>query len=654
MKLVIVESPTKQRTINRYLGKGYTTSSSLGHIRDLSKKGKSNLGIDVDQDFEPDYIVLPGKQKVVANLIKSAENAEEIYLATDPDREGEAISWHLAQVLNLDLQKTKRLEFHEITPYGIKHALENPKTINLDLVASQETRRMLDRIIGFRLSNLLRDKIQSQSAGRVQSAVLKLIVDRERGILAFVPQKYFQFYANMKYQKKTYGAQLIAINGAEVDRFDSKEQLEEIASSLKKELIVKEVESKVKDYYARPPFTTSSLQQEAFSLFKFSPKKTMSIAKELYEGVDLKECQQGIITYIRTDSIRINPAFINAVKKEIGVQYGEDYIGKAYVQKQKENMQDAHEAIRPTNLEFTPEKVKSCLTPDQWKLYELIYLRTMASMMKPRVNLETKVIFEQDDKQFQLQGKTIQFEGFSKAYRKFEKLSEDKIQSFVVGQQYEVDNYEIKEKETKPPFRYNSGSIVRTMEELGIGRPSTYVATLETLQKRNYIQYKAGTISPSDQGMLTTDKLSQFFDHLVDATYTALMEKQLDEIENGKVDKINVLQQFYQDFESKLAHAQLHMEKIKPERLDEDCPVCGKKLMIRKGKFGDFVGCSGYPDCTYIRSQTKEIPDNAKTCPKCKQGKLIMRKGKYGNFLACNRYPDCDYVEKFKNFTKKT
>jgi DNA topoisomerase-1 len=278
----------------------------------------------------------------------------------------------------------------------------------------------------------------------------------------------------------------------------------------------------------------------------------------------------------------------------------------------------------------------------------------MASMMKPRVNLETKVIFEQDDKQFQLQGKTIQFEGFSKAYRKFEKLSEDKIQSFVVGQQYEVDNYEIKEKETKPPFRYNSGSIVRTMEELGIGRPSTYVATLETLQKRNYIQYKAGTISPSDQGMLTTDKLSQFFDHLVDATYTALMEKQLDEIENGKVDKLHVLQQFYQDFESKLAHAQLHMEKIKPETLDEDCPVCGKKLMIRKGKFGDFVGCSGYPDCTYIRSQTKEIPDNAKTCPKCKQGKLIMRKGKYGNFLACNRYPDCDYVEKFKNFTKKT
>lgn len=647
MKLVIVESPTKQKTIVRYLGKGFATASSLGHIRDLSKKGEFNLGIDIEHDFEPAYTILPGKQKTVNHLIKQVEAADEVYLATDPDREGEAISWHLAQVLNLDVTKVKRLDFHEITPYGIQNAIENPRLIDLDLVASQETRRMLDRIIGFRLSKLLRDKIQSTSAGRVQSAVLKLVVDRENEILAFVPKKYYVIDAIVSDEKQEYEARLMKIDGKTSD-ITSREEADAIAASISPTLAITENKKEQKEYYPRPPFTTSSLQQEAFYKLKFPTSKTMKVAQTLFEGVALKEGRQGIITYIRTDSIRVNPVFINLVKKEITAVYGEDYVGKAYAQKAKENTQDAHEAIRPTNIELTPAKVKDCLNKDQFKLYELIYTRTLASMMKPRIEEMTKIRLQDGNKEFELSGSEVLFEGYSKAYKKFEKLAKNKTLSADDKQEVAVDKTLVSDKETQPPFRFNEGSIVRIMEELGIGRPSTYVATIETLKRRSYIRMEKGSIRPTEQGKLTSDNLVAYFETLVDADYTAQMEQQLDQIEHGKLDKKKVLGDFYQDFNEKLIHATAHMKKIEPVFLDEACPVCGKPLVKRKGRFGEFVGCSGYPECTYIRSEAPIVPEDARTCPKCNQGKLIVRKGKYGPFLACNRYPDCDYMEKIK------
>lgn len=652
MKLVIVESPTKQRTIMRYLGKGYITASSLGHIRDLSKKGEHNLGIDVRHDFKPEYMVLPGKVKVVAHLKKQVDSAEEIFLATDPDREGEAISWHLAQELQLDLTKVKRLEFHEITPYGIQNAINNPRLINLDLVESQETRRMLDRMIGFRLSTLLRDKIQSQSAGRVQSAVLKLIVDRELEITNFVAQEYFLIDAHFTQDKQKYRVRLTKIDGKEKTIL-SQNEAESIQALINSELKIIHVQQEEKEYYPRPPFTTSTLQQEAFFKLKFSTSKTMKIAQELFEGVDLKECQQGIITYTRTDSVRINPAFINLAKKEIANRYGDDYIGKAYVQKAKENLQDAHEAIRPTNIELTPENVKTCLNKDQLRLYELIYYRTLASMMKPRQEKITTIHLQSQQFEFEFIGNEVQFLGYSSAYGEYEKLTEKKPFNAQVGQLIPVEKTTIEAKQTQPPYRYNEGSIVRTMEELGIGRPSTYVATIETLRKRQYVRTEKGYLFPSDQGKLTVAALEQYFETLVDAKYTAQMEEKLDKIEEGNLNKIDVLSHFYHDFDAKMNHASLHMSKVQPEEINEPCPVCGKPLVKRKGKFGYFIGCSGFPDCNYIRQEAKEIPANAKECPKCKQGKLVMRKGKYGNFLACNRYPDCDYLEKFKSFKKR-
>ncbi len=651
MKLVIVESPTKEKTISKYLGKGYRTMASLGHIRDLSKEGEENLGIDIDHDFEPHYTTMPSKMKTVARLEKAAADCEEVYLATDPDREGEAISWHIAQVLNLDLSKTKRLEFHEITPYGIKNAVENPRLINLNLVSSQETRRILDRIIGFKLSGLLRNKINSQSAGRVQSAVLKLIVDRENEINKFVSEEYFLLYIDIKDGESNYQALLKRLDDQEV-KITTLSQAEQILNSISDKVFVKSVEVVEKDYYARPPFTTSSLQQEAFSKLKFSTKKTMEIAQSLYEGIDLKDHQQGVITYMRTDSIRINPQFINQAKKQIENMYGSDYVGKAFSQKDNSQTQDAHEAIRPTNVELTPEDIKEYLSPDQYKLYELIYARALASMMKPRRMQETNVVLSDQNKEFEFSGSSILFDGYSKLYKKYEKLPEKSDVNIKEGSTIEVVKKEIVKKETLPPYRFNEGSIVKTMEELGIGRPSTYVATIDTLKKRDYIKIVKNVIHPTDQGKLTVENLAIYFHNLVDAKYTAMMEKQLDEIENGSSNKLDILHNFYHDFAEQLGYAKSNMEKIAPVLINENCPQCGKPLVQRKGKFGEFVGCSGYPSCTYIRSEAKEIPANAKTCPKCKQGKLVLRKGKYGGFLGCNRYPDCDYMEKFKNFKK--
>lgn len=653
MKLVIVESPTKQRTIYRYLGSDFKTSASFGHIRDLAISGEDNLGIDIDNNFEPEYEVIPRKANLVKRLEKMVEEADEVYLATDPDREGEAIAFHLASVLNLDLKKVKRLDFFEITPYGVKNALENPRLLDLNLVESQETRRILDRIIGFKLSNLLRKKIKSSSAGRVQSAVLKLIVEREKEIENFVVETYYLVVAKFHEDGKEFTAYLVNKDNENI-KLSSKEEVDSLLKNLNKEFIVESIEEEVKEYYPRPPFTTSSLQQDAFSLLKFSPKKTMQVAQSLYEGVDLEIGHQGIITYMRTDSIRLTPVFINKMKQEITNDFGEEYVGTAYAQKSKGGIQDAHEAIRPTNTELKPKDLKECLTSDQYKLYELIYYRTMASMMKPRVESLSKVKIVNNEHAFLAEGNVITFEGFSKAYKKYAKPSEVKLPKLEKENKLNAKEVISEDRETKPPYRYSEGSIVNTMERLGIGRPSTYVMTLDTLKKRDYVKVSRGYLSPTKQGILTSDSLSKYFETLVDAKYTANLELDLDKIENGKITKVDILEDFYKDFQEKIVYADKHMEEADLFTLEEKCPVCGKPLIKRKSKYGkDFIGCSGYPNCTYIKQEEIKVPKNAKTCPKCNEGKLVVRTSRYGNFLSCNRYPDCDYTEKFKKYSSK-
>ncbi|MFA6739159.1 MAG: type I DNA topoisomerase [Bacilli bacterium] len=652
MKLVIVESPTKRKTIGRYLGKDYRVFASFGHVRDLAKTGEHNLGIDLEHDFTPQYEVSPRREKLLATLKKYAADAEEVLLATDPDREGEAISWHLADALGLDLQTTKRLSFHEITPYGIRDALEHPATLDMPLVYSQEARRLLDRIIGFRLSNLLRDKIRSQSAGRVQSAALKILVDREREIQAFVVQEYFTATALVASLTPEIKAPLVRIAGEDASKL-TQEQVDAVAASLQDRALVTKVQIEEKPHYARPPFTTSTLQQEAYYKFGFSIKKTMKIAQELYEGVELEKKAQGLITYMRTDSIRLSPMFINQAKEQIRSDHGEDYVGTAYRQKESDKVQDAHEAIRPVDVTLTPKSLKKYLSADQTKLYELIYARTLASMMKPRVMKETLAVLEQNDLEFEITTKEMLVDGYSKVYGVYEKLESEPSLIIQEGQSVAIQDLIVEAKQTKPPYRLTEGELVKAMEAAGIGRPSTYVATVDTLKTRHYVETIKGRMKPTEQGMLTTEKLEAYFAELVDAKYTAEMELQLDQIAEGKLQKLELLQSFYQQFEKDVEHASTHMEKVGPLETGESCPQCGKPLVYRYGKFGKFAACSGYPECAYIKPKVDPTPENAKTCPRCNQGKLVIRRSRYGNFLGCDRYPDCDYTERLKKATKK-
>lgn len=645
MKLVIVESPTKVKTISKYLGKDYKVMASYGHIRDLAISGKDNLGVDIENNYAPVYEVYPRSKSTITKLKNAFEKSDGVLLATDPDREGEAISWHLAMTLDLDINTTPRLDFNEITPFGIKNALENQRTIDMDLVHSQETRRIIDRILGFKLSSLLQSKIKSKSAGRVQSAVLKLICDKEKEIGEFVPTEYWNIYAVLNDEKVK--AKLIKVND-ESPKINTEQEALNIISKIGDSLVVAEKKSEEKEYYARPPFTTSSLQQEAFNHLGFSAKKTMKIAQELYEGVETDKGYQGIITYMRTDSYRLSPIFINAAKKQIEELYGANYVGKAYSHKSDEKIQDAHEGIRPTDASITPKTIKDKLSKDQYKLYSLIYARALASMMKPRVQENTTFMLESNNMIFELNGVKIKFNGYSKLYGPFERSIDENAYPYNEKDTIKIVEVEKEQKFTLPPSRFSEAKLVKTMEELGIGRPSTYASTIDILLDRGYISEKKGYITPTKQGMLTSEKLSEFFIKIVDAKYTAELEKQLDEVAIGKIKELDVLKDFDAEFQNQLDYAVLNMQEVEATKTGENCPVCGKPLIEKRGKFGDFIGCSGYPDCTFIKKIEKEIPENAKVCPKCGQGKLIVRKGKYGTFLACNRYPDCDYKESFK------
>ncbi len=643
--LVIVESPAKSKTIEKYLGSDYKVISSKGHIRDLATTGKFGLGVDVENDFKPNYVIIKGKNKDVANIKKEVNNSDIVYLATDPDREGETISWHIFDEIKIPEEKYKRVVFHEITKDVVINAINNPGKINMNLVKSGETRRILDRIIGFRLSKLMQSKTGGKSAGRVQSVALKLIVDREREIRAFVPKEYWTIEADFS----SFKAILEKYHGKEIE-IPNEESADEILSVLSKSFKIESVTEKEKNKSAKEVFKTSTLQQLASTKLNFAPSKTMKIAQKLYEGIDLGNETVGLITYMRTDSVRISDTFINETYGYIKKTYGDEYVGYVKKGKKNENIQDAHEGIRPTSIMRTPETVKAYLSNDEYKLYRLIYIRALASLMKDAKTLATTVILENNGYTFKATGSVLIFDGYLKVYGEFED-SEDVLLPDFKNYKSDIivaDKIDKQQHFTKPPARYTESSLIKEMESLGIGRPSTYATIVGTIKDRGYVILKDKKFEPTEIGEETTDKLQEFFSDVVNVKYTAQMEKDLDDIAEDKKDNIKLLHEFYDEFEPLVEKAFKEMDKKAPTETGETCPLCGGNLVIRKGKYGEFVACSNYPNCKYIKKEQKEINEICK-CPKCDKGIIVERKTKKGKiFYGCNNYPKCNYALWYK------
>ncbi len=638
MQLVIVESPAKSKTIEKYLGGDYKVVSSVGHIRDLSTTGKYGLGIDIENNFKPDYIPMPGKKKVISDLKKLVKDADKIYLATDPDREGEAISWHLFDTLKIKESNYLRVLFYEITKEKVLEGLSNPRKIDYNLVKSQETRRMLDRIIGFRLSKLMQNKTGGKSAGRVQSVALKLVVDREREINAFVPEAYYTITAN--FHDKEMKSELFAYKNKEIELKD-KEKAEEILKCLSNNFVVSNIDKKNKNRASKFPFTTSTLQQEASTKLGFPAKKTMSLAQKLYEGLDIGNEHTGLITYMRTDSIRLSEEFTGPTFHFIEENYGKEYVGYVKKAKAKENVQDAHEGIRPTSIRRTPESLKNYLTSDELKLYSLIYARTLASLMADAKTNVTTIILDNNDYNFKSTGTVITFPGYLKVYGKYEEANDTILPDLNNGEMLETSDIEMSEHFTKPKSRYTEAKLIKELEELGIGRPSTYATIMSNIRERGYVEVIDKKFAPTEIGFLVTDKLQEFFSNIINVKYTANMELELDEIAEGKLDNIKVLKDFYGVFDETLHEAFIKMERSGPKETGEMCPVCSSPLVVRKGKYGEFTACSNYPDCTYIKKEEKEIKE-IMTCPKC-GGKIIEKKTRKGKvFYGCSNFPKCD------------
>ena len=637
MNLVIVESPAKSKTIEKYLGNDYTVVASNGHIRDLSTKGKFGLGVDIENDFKPDYVTIKGKTKKVTELKKEAKKADFVYLATDPDREGEAISWHLFDTLNLNENQYKRIVFNEITKDAVTNSFLNARTIDKDLVNSQETRRILDRIIGFRLSKLMRAKTDGTSAGRVQSVALKLIVDKEREINDFIAEEYWTINGIFK----DFEAELFKYKNKDIE-IKNESEANEILNSLSKSFSIESVDKKNKNKKSNPPFITSTLQRDASNKLGFNAKKTMMIAQKLYEGIELKDETVGLITYMRSDSIRLADEFIKSTYAFIKDKYGEEYIGYVKNSKNKENVQDAHEAIRPTSINRTPESVKPYLTNDEYKLYRMIYFRALASLMKDATTENTSVILDNNDYKFKVNGQVIIFDGYLKVYGEYENTKEDTLPPFdTYNSKIIVANDITKEQHfTKPPARYSEATLIKEMEELGIGRPSTYATTMETLKTRNYVNVVEKKFVPTEIGIEITDKLQDSFSNIINVEYTANMENDLDKIADGNESWVKVLREFYNEFEPMLQKAFESMPKKEAEKTGEDCPNCGSPLVIRKGKYGAFTACSNYPECKYIKQEEKQTTEII-NCPNC-DGKIIEKRSKRGKvFYGCNNYPKC-------------
>ena len=650
MNLLIVESPSKSKTIEHYLGADYKVVASLGHIRDLKIKGKGGFGVDVENNFQPEYAILPDKEAVVKELKKYASSADHIYLATDPDREGEAISWHLQEVLEQDPAKVSRIVFNEITKHAILESLEHPREVDINLVHSQESRRIIDRIIGFRLSSLLQQKLGSKSAGRVQSVALKLIVDREKEIEAFEKNEYWDVYLVLNIDGTEYKAKLSSYQGEKIELHNEEEAQAAIDALKNASFSVSNIEQKERKRTSRAPFITSTLEQDAGARFKYNAKRTMMIAQKLYEGVDLGSERVGLITYMRTDSTRLSDEFLSDAKKYIKKNFGDNYY-KAYKVKAKkgQKIQDAHEAIRPTSLERTPSKMKKYLSADELKIYTIIYNRALASNMSDCLLQDTIVSIASGDYTFTLSGEKVLFDGFQKLYEDVteEEEAEITLPTFTIGQSLEATNLYSEQKFTNPPYRYSEVRLIRKMEELGIGRPSTYALTMETLRVRSYVTMDKRTFVPSEQGRLTSDQLNIYFKDIINVKYTAEMEERLDEIADGTVIWYEEIRKFYELFMPMVENARDNMIKLYPKKTDEYCPICGMPLFIRRGPFGEFTACSGYPHCKYIKKTPKPEPvHTGVACPLCGEGELVERinvrgRTKGAKFYACSRFPDC-------------
>ncbi|AIQ24731.1 DNA topoisomerase I [Paenibacillus odorifer] len=655
--LVIVESPAKAKTIGKYLGSKYIVKASMGHIRDLPK---SQIGVEVENDFNPKYITIRGKGSILKELKDASKKVKKVYLAADPDREGEAIAWHLAHALDLDNTQECRVVFNEITKQAVKDAFKTPRKINMDLVNAQQARRILDRLVGYKISPLLWKKVKKGlSAGRVQSVAVKIIMDRENEISAFVPTEYWSITAKLGIRDSVFEAKFHKLNGVKKE-LNQESDVQEVLEAIKNAAFkVSNVKEKERQRHPSAPFTTSSLQQEAARKLGFRAAKTMSVAQQLYEGVELgKEGTVGLITYMRTDSTRLSVTAQDEAKELITAKYGEKFLPEAPRQYSKKaaGAQEAHEAIRPTSALREPEMVKEFLSRDQFRLYKLVWERFVSSQMASALLDTLSVDIEAGTATFRAVGSKVSFPGFMKVYVEGNDdgtTDEDKyLPPLEAGDALNKQEIEPKQHFTQPPPRYTEARLVKTLEELGIGRPSTYAPTLETIQKRGYVAIEEKKFMPTELGELVIEQMEQFFPEILNVEFTANMEGDLDHVEEGSEDWVKVLAEFYESFEKRLVFAEEEMKEIEieDEVSDEICEKCGKPLVYKLGRFGKFLACSGFPDC---RNTKPIIKDIGVTCPKCNEGKVVERRSKKGRvFYGCDQYPGCDFVSWDRPSTK--
>lgn len=648
-KLVVVESPAKAKTIKKYLGRGYTVEASMGHIRDLPK---SQLGVNIEDNFEPKYITIRGKGELLAKLRKAAKTSDKVYLATDPDREGEAISWHLSHLLGIKENEPCRIEFNEITKDAVKNAIKNPRPINQNLVDAQQARRILDRLVGYKISPLLWRKVRKGlSAGRVQSVASKIICEREREIEAFKPDEYWNLkgiFISSK-NKQSFEAQLHSKGKKKID-LKSKQEVDQVLAAIKGEdYTVTKVQKGSRKRSAPPPFTTSTMQQEASRKLGFTTKKTMMLAQQLYEGVDVKgEGSVGLITYMRTDSTRVSDQALAEVRTIIQEKFGKDYVpSKANIFRSKKGSQDAHEAIRPTSVRYSPKDLQSSLKRDQLRLYTLIYNRFMASQMKPALYETLTVNISAGEYIFRASGSRKVFPGYTALY--MEGNDEGKEEKDIMlpdleeGEKLELKEYKSEQKFTQPPARYTEASLVRALEDMGIGRPSTYAPTISTIISRGYVVRDARILYPTDLGFIVNDLMDKYFPKIMEYKFTAAMEEKLDKIEEGEVNWRDLLNEFYPSFADYLSHAEQDIGKIeiKDEESDVVCEKCGANMVIKTGRYGKFLACPNFPKCRNTKPIVEEINI---PCPKC-SAQIVVRKSKRGRkFYGCSNYPECDFV----------
>ncbi len=650
-QLVIVESPAKAKTIQKYLGSGFEVVASMGHIRDLPK---SKLGVDLEHDFAPIYMEMKGKEDVIRDLKKRAKKSERIWLATDPDREGEAISWHLAQLLSMNMEENNRVEFNEITKTGVQNGMANPHKIDLDLVNAQQARRILDRIVGYQLSPFLWKKIRrGLSAGRVQSVAVRLVVDRENEIRAFVPREYWTIDAKMTApsSRKIFAARLLEIGGEKAE-IATKQEADAVLAKLENApFTVQSVKKRVTSRQPAPPFITSTLQQEASRRMGFQSRRTMKAAQELYEGVELPTMGAvGLITYMRTDSLRISDEAKAAAADYILRTYGKSYLPSSPRSfKSKKNAQDAHEAIRPTMPSLTPDQVKGSLTADQYKLYKLIWERFIASQMA-NCSLDTvSADIMAADCLFRASGFRVKFDGFTKLYEEAkDTVSEEEnkeLPPLEQGDVLKVKSLDGNQHFTQPPSRYTEATLIKTLEENGIGRPSTYAPTISTILSRMYVERDGKQLRPTSLGEVTTELMKNHFKRIVDSKFTAAMEQDLDDVERGEKDWVESLRLFYEDFAKTLHAAESAMDgkrmRVPDEETEEVCELCGKTMVVKIGRFGKFLACSGFPEC---RNTKKIVQATKGFCPLCNQ-KIVLKKSKKGrSFYGCENYPNCNFM----------